>query len=226
MATMKTINYEGKFQNAYTIPFFGKIILCSNYEDSFINAKEEDIRYWIRRLPMPKDVNVNIEDDLQKEVPAFLYDLNQRLLSTKKASRMWFDPDEIVTEALENVRYQSRSWLYKEIEEYTINHFLQNEKMNEFYADPTDIKERWFNHNNDAKIAYIRKVLKNEYNYESDMLRYAPMGESVPLKKVARAFRFERDKFLNGNHVTEAEKAEEVEEIKTIENNEDEDYNL
>ena len=195
LATQRTINYEGKFMNAYTIPFFGKFILCSNYEDNFINAKDEDIRYWIRKLTKPVNHNINIEDDLDRELPAFLYDLQSRELSTLKQSRMWFSPDQLETDALAAVRYQSKSWLYKELDELISSYFMQHENLKQFKADPTDIKLKWFNNNQRAEISYIRKVIKLEYKLEPELCRYFPFEELVE-SKTGRAFTFLRSGFI------------------------------
>ena len=196
LATQKTINFEGKFQNAYTIPFFGKFILCSNYEDNFINAKDEDIRYWVRKLTKPDKHNINIEEDLEAELPAFLYDLKYRNLSTAKQSRMWFSPEAIETEALTAIRYQSKSWMYKELDEVVSAYFLKNETLKEFKADPSDIKSKWFATNSRAEIAYIRKVLKSEYKFEAALGRYIPFEDPAYEQKVARSFTFLRGDFV------------------------------
>lgn len=202
LSTQKTINYEGKFQNAYTIPFFGKFILCSNYEDNFINAKDEDVRYWVRKLSIPKELNVNIEDDLETEIPAFLFDIQHRSLSTNKQSRAWFAYADIETEALLAIKYQSKSWLYRDLDELVINHFLTYPNMTDFMADPTDIRDRWFAHKNNAELSFIRKTLKNEFKLESDQpTRYTPFGTNDYPQKVGRAFTFKRDDFITADMV-------------------------
>jgi hypothetical protein len=196
LATQPTINIEGKFQNAQPIPFFGHFILCSNYEDNFINAKDEDVRYWIRKLSKPTNNNINIEDDLEHEVPAFLYFITHRKLSTEKQSRMWFSAIDIGTEALQAVRYQSKSWLYKELDELISLYFLKNEKLTEFKADPTDIKTKWLERNQRAEISYIRKVVKTEYKFDAVMCRYFPFEDPSIEQKIGRAFTFNRIDFV------------------------------
>jgi hypothetical protein len=206
MATQTHILFEGKFQNKYVIPFFGKIILCSNYEDNFISASDEDVRYWVRKVPLPKHINVEIEKELEREVPAFLYDLSIRRMSTDKRHRAWFSPDQIETDALKKIKYQSKNWLYKEIDEMVISHFIDNPTIESFRADATDIKQAWFSYNKDANIAFIRRTLKNDFKMESTMSRYLPFEDYAryPDKRSGRSFLFERKRFmsdpeLNGN---------------------------
>ena len=214
LATQKTINFEGKFQNAYTIPFFGKFILCSNYEDNFINAKDEDIRYWVRKLTKPDKHNINIEEDLENELPAFLYDLKVRTLSTDKQSRMWFAPEAIETEALTAIRYQSKSWMYKELDEVISAYFLKYDKLTEFKADPSDVKAKWFALNSRAEIAYIRKVIKSEYKFDVTLSRYTPFEDPAFEQKVARAFTFYRRDFVTEEY--KSKKNEPIEQNSEI----------
>lgn len=213
LATQKTINYEGKFQNAQPIPFFGKFILCSNYEDNFINAKDEDIRYWVRKLNKPDRDNINIEDDLLKELPAFIHYLNSRKMSTAKRSRMWFEPNAIETEALETIRYQSKSWLYRELDELVNLYFLKNDTLPEFNADPSDVKQKWFLINSRVEMNYIRKVLKNELKLDSSLKRYIPFNDPSFEQKVGRCFTFKRSDFVKQEYIRQDNKVTDYEKI-------------
>lgn len=194
LSTQRTIVYEGKFRDAYNVPFFGKFILCSNYEDNFINASDEDIRYWIRKLRKPENINYDIETDLEKEVPAFIDFILKRKLSTTKQSRMWFAPADLETEALKNVRQESKSWLYKDLKIFIKEFFLSNINTAQIYASATDIKKRWFEHNNKVEVNYIAKTLNNEFRLCSVLKSYMPFGEDPEVYK--RAYLFRRVDFL------------------------------
>jgi hypothetical protein len=193
LSTQKTIIMEAKFQDARNLPFFGKFILCSNYEDNFINATDEDIRYWVRKLEKPKHVNYDIENNLLAEVPAFLHYLESYKLSTSKKSRMWFAPEDIETDALNAIRQQSRPGLYKDMKEMIAEYFLANEDLTVFFATPTDIKDRFFP-NQRYDVNYIQRILKHDFKKESKNMRYVPFGEG--LQKNGRAYLFERNEFL------------------------------
>ena len=208
LATQKTINYEGKFQNAQTIPFFGKFILCSNYEDNFLNVKDEDIRYWVRKLPKPTNNNINIEDDMQGELNAFMYDILRRPYSTKKVSRMWFDPDKIMTDALRAIKFQSKTWLYRDLQELIEAYFLKNESMKEFNADAIDIKQKWFAANSRVDISFITKVLKQEFKLDRKLCRYIPFEDPSCEQKVSRIFNFSRLQFVENEYNKKSENSE------------------
>lgn len=116
MATAQTIQLRKMHTDHQPIDFFGKFILLSNNERNFINASENDQRFWIRKLS-PVEFDPTFESRLKSEIPAFLYFLQFRQLSTPKASRMHFAPELLETNELKAVRQESKGWIVKEIKE-------------------------------------------------------------------------------------------------------------
>lgn len=103
---------------------FAKYILTSNNETKFINAKADDIRYWVRKIPKIQKVIPNLLNDMHEEIPAFLYFLNNRKISVPKVSRAWFDPDLLETDALHRLKEANRPQCEKEIRNYIHEVFL------------------------------------------------------------------------------------------------------
>ncbi|MDD5507758.1 MAG: DUF5906 domain-containing protein [Bacteroidales bacterium] len=202
-STQQQAFFHAKWQGKRTIDFIGKIILLSNYEDNFITARDEDIRYWIRKLQKPKEYNFKIIDDLKNEIPAFIHFLDHRTLSTKQESRMWFHPKDLETKALEVVRESSKSWLYKDLFEYFKEHFSENENLISFKASPTDIKSKWFERNSNVQVSYIRKILKDEFNLQPSEKdeRYVPFGVNLSPSKVGTPFTIEKSFFNNTKEI-------------------------
>lgn len=120
------INQKGK--DHIEVDFFGKFILASNNEDSFIIASKADIRYWVRKIPVPKNDNVKLLSTIIPEIPAFLHFLNKREMVTKQQSRMWFAPSAIHTDALNRLIEQNLPKIIKEI----------REKVRQFFIDFPD----------------------------------------------------------------------------------------
>lgn len=209
LATARNIVVNNKYIASYTIDFFGKIILCSNYEDAFINAKDEDIRYWIRKLSKPTNPNFNIDEDLKKEIPYFLHYLQNRGLYIKKReSRMWFNPEDICTQELKAVRDHSKSWLYKELFE-VLEGYFNNDGSAKDYVEviPDDLKKQFFINNSKVETNYIRRVLKTEYKLEPQSIRkYNGLGDGI--YKTGRPFRIDRNIFMNGNNIENGESGE------------------
>lgn len=192
LATAKTISISQKFVSEYSIPFYAKIILCTNKEKDFMRIDEEEIRFWVRKIKPVTNLNTNIESDLFNEIPKFLRFLSSLPEIDFSKSRMVFTNDEITTENLIHIKEESRSQLYKEIEILVEDHFNQS-AINEFYATPTDLKDRWFKSNNQIGTSYIRKVLKDEMKFETqELMRYNPFGEISLNDRVGRPIKFIR----------------------------------
>jgi hypothetical protein len=107
------------------LDFFGKYIFTSNNETKFIYARKEDTRFWVRKV---KTLEKEIPDFIKlliDEIPAFLYYLENRILSTKKEGRMWFKDADIRTEAFLKVVNANKHRFEKII----------NEKMKELFIE-------------------------------------------------------------------------------------------
>jgi len=210
LSTAKTINVNNKFITPYTVDFFGKIIMCSNYEDNFISAKNEDVRYWIRKLTIPKFINYNIEEDLQNEVPAFIDFLNKRKLKNEKVSRMWFNPEELFTDALAIIKFNSQEMVIKKMMEFLTDRFDES-GANELFATPTDIERIIFKNNSRIDSSYIRRILTSKFKLtNSDKIkRYSPLEQieydsytkiEGKITKTGRPFCYKREIFyINGD---------------------------
>lgn len=209
LATSSDIIVNSKFITPYTIDFFGKIIMCSNYEDNFINAKNEDIRYWVRKLKKPEFENFNIEEDLIKEIPAFIYYMQNRKLNNKKESRMWFKADDIITEALQEIKKNSEETAIKHLKEYLTDKYDETNET-ELFATPTDINDIVFKNNSRIDPSYIRRLLRNKFNLKNadKVIRYTPLEtevydynlkEYIKNTKTGKPFGLKKDTFYLNN---------------------------
>lgn len=119
LSTADHINMNKKGKDQTEIDFFGKFILASNHEDSFIYATRDDVRYWVRKIPVfTGKENVRLLQEMTDEIPAFLDFLNKRDMSTNYESRMWFNESLLKTAALEKLIHNSRPGIEKEIYEH------------------------------------------------------------------------------------------------------------
>jgi hypothetical protein len=205
LATGKFLSVNQKFVNAYKIPFYGKIILASNNEDKFARIDDEEIRFFVRRLGLPKYKNHNIEEDLADEIPAFLHYLTTRHAIDWTKDRSGFMPDEITNDSLISVKKESKSGLYKELTHLFVDLFNNHPKNAvEVMATPTDIKEKWFKLNGRIDIGYIVHVLKNEFKLEPSekVVRYLPFDLATDQhgtlvnKKAGAPYTFTCDMFV------------------------------
>lgn len=117
MSTAQSATLNEKYKAQISFRPFVKIVILSNDEETFITANEEDIRYWVVRVPAleKNDFCPDFNDRIKAEIPAVLYTLETREMSTQKASRMWFSPEDICTEALQVIRQESLSECAKDV---------------------------------------------------------------------------------------------------------------
>ena len=120
LSTAKTFKTEAKGKDRIETEFFGKFILCSNNEDSFILIEPTETRYWVRKIKPIERANINLLEELKAEIPAFLHFINTREMSTRSQSRMWFSASQIRTAALQRVVRRSRNWLELEMAEILV----------------------------------------------------------------------------------------------------------
>lgn len=108
LSTTNSHKTEAKGKDKKEAQFFGKFILCSNNETSFIKIDADEIRFWVLKIEKFEKEDVHFLEKLIQEIPAFLFYLTNRKLSTENQSRMWFTPGQIKTKALQKlVRYNS-----------------------------------------------------------------------------------------------------------------------
>lgn len=110
LSTAKTTKSEAKFKQRVEQEFFGKFILCSNHEETFIPIDQGETRYWVIKVePFQGEEDVFLLEKLKREIPAILYLLANREISTEQSSRMWFHPSLLKTDALRKVINRNKS---------------------------------------------------------------------------------------------------------------------
>lgn len=159
LSTADKIMMNAKGKEHVEIDCFIKFMFITNNETNFIYVTDEDIRYWIVKVPVLKEENPNMLDLMIEEIPAFLSLLNRRKLQTEKLNRMWFHPSLIKTEALKKVVAFSKSTIEKELRQYFKEAFLDF-GVEEIKMARKDIHREVFNNRYEAN--YLEKVLKEE----------------------------------------------------------------
>jgi hypothetical protein len=196
IATAKTISVNQKFVANYSIPFYGKVIICTNKEKDFMRIDEEEIRFWIRKVPVIDSINTNIETDLRNEIPYFLKYLKQIEMPNLRRSRMVFTADQLKNDQLNDIQKESWSWLRKELFIEIEQFFMENNHLNEVKCTVLDIKKRFFDRNNAVTNAYLLKVLKDEMHFlPSKPERYTPFDGDSVTRRIGRVFTFKRSDF-------------------------------
>ena len=164
LSTARKIFMNAKGKGQVELDCFIKFVLITNNEDNFINATNEDIRYWVIKVPCLKKENPEILENFKHEMPFFLSYLNGRKMKTAKMNRMWFHPDLIRTEAFERVIERSRSGLGKELRLQLQDFFLRPELeiKEEIFMSRKNIIEVFKIQTARYDLTYIERVLKDE----------------------------------------------------------------
>jgi mannose/fructose/N-acetylgalactosamine-specific phosphotransferase system component IIB len=166
LSTQKFINVNQKFIDNYKLPFFGKFIITTNDERKFMKVDEDEIRFWVRKIPSPRVRETNIEQLLIDEIPAFLQHLIDMPDIDFSKSRMVFTENEINTEGLEAVKQESMPSLYKDLLIYLDEYFRENTHLEEVSFTPTELKTKYFYGNSNIGVHYIGTILKDFFKLE------------------------------------------------------------
>lgn len=100
LSTTLSYKVEAKGKDRDEIAFFAKFVLCSNNERLPVIIDPGETRYWVRKIHHLENDDTHFLQKLIEEIPAFLYFLQHRTLTTQNVSRMWFLPKQTETAAL------------------------------------------------------------------------------------------------------------------------------
>ena len=103
LSTAGDYKIEAKGKDRREIEFFAKFVLCSNNERNPIIIPKEEVRFWVRKINPVANDNVNLREQMAREIPCLLFFLLNRTLSTQNISRMWFSPAILETPALQKI---------------------------------------------------------------------------------------------------------------------------
>lgn len=206
--------------------FFAKFILTSNNIHSFIFADKYEDRFWIRYVPSyAGDPDVNFEDNLYKEIPQFLWYIQQRTMAYEKSSRFWFPKLSYKTSALDKVVEASRSNTEKNLQESLEIEFNKFPEADYLYFTKKELLELILTNlgEKDQMNRLRQALLRLGYPDMPNSITYKKWygdlinGEFMTDVKVAkgRAFKFKRDNiFAPAKDKQKEEKQPEVKQLK------------
>lgn len=195
---------EAKGKDREEVEFFGKFILCSNNEDSFIQIDEEEIRFWIIKVKSIKTEDTDFLLNLIKEIPYFLRYLIQRPFHNPRKTRMWFTESQIRTKALQKLVWKNNNKLESKIIEllYEFFEYTQDKEINCIPQDIFNMLGRMFR-NQYWTVNDIRKILKENWKFEpqNNSLAYIKYdidysGNFYQQNKTGRYFTIKKDFIL------------------------------
>ncbi|WP_245764405.1 primase-helicase family protein [Salegentibacter agarivorans] len=164
---------EAKGKDKREMEFFGKFILCSNNEDNFIKIDSEETRFWVLKVPTLKNEATHFLEHLKTEIPAFINYLQQRELATTHKTRMWFSPEQLRTDALENLMQNNRNRVEKELASVMLD-AMETFELEEVAICLIDALQILNRTRVKTDLTQLRKILKKDWNLsnQDNSLKY------------------------------------------------------
>lgn len=166
LSTARKIFMNAKGRGQVELDCFLKFVMITNNEDNFINLSEDDIRYWVIKVPVLQQENPTILDIFKEEMGFFLSFLQNRKLATLHENRMWFHPRLLKTEALKKVIAYSQPQVEKEIRHYLRELFLDT-GLNEIWMTVNDVHRDIFKNSARYEGYYLNRVIKEKLNCDA-----------------------------------------------------------
>ena len=200
LSTTLSYKVEAKGKDRDEIGFFAKFVLCSNNEYLPVIIDAGETRYWVRKTDRLQSDDTDFLQKLKAEIPAFLYHLQHRQLSTEKESRMWFAPSLLHTEALQKIIRSNRNRLEIEMAEQLLD-IMAAMNVDSVSFCPHDILVLLANMYVKAEKHQVRKVLQecwkltpapNGLTYTTYQLNYNRECRYEPIRRVGRFYTITR----------------------------------
>ena len=196
LSTTLSYKVEAKGKDRDEIVFFAKFVLCSNNEYLPVIIDAGETRYWVRKIDRLQSDDTDFLQKLKAEIPAFLYHLQHRPLSTEKESRMWFAPSLLHTEALRKIIRSNRNRLEIEMCELVLD-IMASTGIDTLSFCCNDILTLLANSYVKAEKYQVRKVLQecwkltsapNGLTYTTNQLNYNRECRYEPIRRVGRFY--------------------------------------
>lgn len=162
LSTSNKNKIEAKGKERFEVYFFGKFILCSNKEDSFIKIDADENRFWVIKVPKIEKEDVHFLDKLISEIPAFLDYILNRKFATERKTRMWFTPEQIYTPALKKLKNNNRNRVEKELSEILMS-VIDKHELDSIEFTPMDLLNALNKTRVKTDITHLRQILKKEW---------------------------------------------------------------
>lgn len=196
LSTAQTYKVEAKGKDRQEVNFFAKFVLCSNNELFPIIIDMGETRYWVRKVMRLDSDDTNFLQKLKEQIPAFLYYLQHRPLSTTKESRMWFNPALIRTEALERIMQSNRNHTEIDIVEL-LRTIMESQNVDKVSFIPQDLLPLLSLNGVKVELWHIRKVVKelwrlkpapNALSYTTYQYDYSKPSKYGAINRVGRFY--------------------------------------
>lgn len=194
-STQKTLQMHEKNKTPYEIPCMLHFILCSNHERDFMKISRYDRRLWVRKVhPFKKkeeDADVNFDQKLEDEVPAFVNFIQNREVKYKEKGALYFHEADFQTSAFQTLVENSEPGVIKDLR-MKIQEYFERYNCTELNIGIKDLKrhfdinvgansDKWFS----EQIVTLLKAKRCEMPTTYSFLVYDP--NSLDFSRLERA---------------------------------------
>jgi hypothetical protein len=204
LSTSNKNKIEAKGKERFEVDFFGKFVMCSNKEDSFIKIDSDEIRFWVIKVPKLKFEDVNFLNKLIGEIPAFLHYIQDRKFASERKTRMWFTAEQIYTTALQKLFNNNRNRVEQEIAHLFLS-VMEKFELDEVNFSLMDLLNALVRTRVKTDLTQLRFLLKKDWKIEqkNNSFKYQKFvilsdGEIVLLDTKGRYFTITKS-FLTKN---------------------------
>lgn len=199
LSTSNKNKIEAKGKERLEVDFFGKFIMCSNKEDSFIKIDSDSVRFWVIKVPVIMVEDVDFVNKLTDEIPAFLNFTINREFASQRKTRMWFTAKQIETPALKKLMNNNRNRVEKELAVLIIS-VMDRYELDELQFVPLDLVNALGRTRIKTDQTQIRQLLKKDWKLvnQNNSLSYRKFmilsdGEIVLMESKGRYFSINRE---------------------------------
>ena len=205
LSTTLSYKVEAKGKDRDEISFFAKFVLCSNNELLLVIIDVGETRYWVRKIERLKSDDTDFLQKLKAEIPAFLYFLQHRTLSTQKESRMWFAPQLTFTPALQRIIRSNRNKIELEMSELCLE-IMEQMAVNELSFCINDMVCLLKNTGCKADKSQVRRIVQdiwklipasNTLTYLTYQMDYNSLRNYSPIKRTGRYYTVTKEQLTN-----------------------------
>lgn len=151
LVTADSIYLELKGMNIRKIPYYAKIIICSNDADRLMKIEDGESRWFVVRVPViPKEKkDPDLEVKMKAEAMAWLHYLHNRKIFHPREDRLWFNPDRFITDQMRIIVETTKNRVDRVFEDWIQEQFMlfrlpvlrfSSKNLTEVFNDPKNSK--------------------------------------------------------------------------------------
>ncbi|AWW31865.1 hypothetical protein DN752_17955 [Echinicola strongylocentroti] len=195
LVTSDTIFLENKGMDIQEIPYYGKLIICSNDADNLMKMEDEETRWFVVKVPKLRTRDPFMVDKMKEEIPAWIHFLANRKVFHEKKDRLWFEPQDFITDQMREIVEVTKNQVDASVENWVKEMFLTY-KIPELKIS----RPRMLHYINETKKY---KIDEEKLKYYMEKKRGFSLGKTARCKIPSTIVNIQEDNTPHINYYTE-----------------------